>query len=172
MHKRVINFTDFDGNKRSEVYWFNITKSELTELELSESGSFATSLQRIVDSKDIRAMVREFKRIILLAYGVRDGDMFRKSEEISRDFQHTPAYDALFTELTNSEDAMVIFVQAVMPEDVQAEIQKANEQRTSLISATATPPLDPAFAEMQQVAAERVTRLTPPNPPAPSAPNS
>lgn len=35
MLEKVITYTDYDGNERKEKFYFNLTKAELTEMELS-----------------------------------------------------------------------------------------------------------------------------------------
>lgn len=51
-----------------------------------------------------------------LAYGVKseDGRRFMKSEEISRSFMESPAYEILFEELVTNDKAAADFVNAVM----------------------------------------------------------
>lgn len=49
-------------------------------------------------------------------YGVKseDGRRFMKSEEISRSFMESPAYEILFEELVTNDKAAADFVNAVM----------------------------------------------------------
>ena len=38
MLKKTIQFQDFNGNSRTEDFYFNLTQAEVTELELSVDG--------------------------------------------------------------------------------------------------------------------------------------
>ena len=40
MIKKVISYTDFDGNPRVEEFWFNLTKAEMMDLGLSKDGGY------------------------------------------------------------------------------------------------------------------------------------
>ena len=57
-----------------------------------------------------------FEDLITKAYGVKseDGRRFMKSEEISRSFMESPAYEVLFEELVTNDKAAADFVNAVM----------------------------------------------------------
>lgn len=117
MLKRKITYTDFDGNERSEDFYFNLTKAELTELQFSQEGGFQERLERIVAAKDQPAIIAEFKKLILLSYGEKsdDGRHFNKSKEISDRFSHTEAYSTLFMELATDADKAAEFVKSVLP---------------------------------------------------------
>lgn len=120
MLKRDIKYTDFDGNEVTETFYFNITKSEAVELEVGHKGGMEEFLKRIVQTQDHASMISEFKRIILLSYGVKseDGKRFIKSDEMREEFSQTAAFDALFIELASNEDAAATFIKGVLPADL------------------------------------------------------
>lgn len=117
MLKKTISYTDYDGNKREEDYWFNLSKAECMEMELSTNGGMENMIKKIISEKDNAKIVKVFKEIILKAYGVKspDGKFFRKSPEISADFASTEAYSELFMELSTNADAAAKFINAVLP---------------------------------------------------------
>ena len=117
MLKKTITYTDYDGNERTEEFRFNISEAELTEMELSTEGGFAEMLDRIVKAQDAPAIIREFKKLILMAYGVKspDGKRFIKSEQLSQEFSQTEAYSKLFMELATDAKAAADFVNGVIP---------------------------------------------------------
>lgn len=123
MLKKHVKYTDFDGLEIEEDLYFNFTKTELTEWELSEKGGLANKLKQIVDSKDIPAMASTFKEIVLKAYGQKsaDGKRFVKSEELSKEFEQTLAYDVLMQELLQNDGAAANFINAVIPQDIQGK---------------------------------------------------
>lgn len=124
MLKRDITYEDFDGQTVTETFYFNLTKTEIVELEVGYDGGLESTLRRIVNTKDTKALMKEFKRIVLMAYGVRseDGKRFVKSDELREQFTQTAAYDALFIELATNDDAAAKFIQGVVPRDLAAEI--------------------------------------------------
>ena len=116
MLKKVITYTDYDGNERKETFYFNLSKAEIAEMELSISGGLAQMLQRIVDEKDQPKLVAMFKDLILKSIGEKspDGKRFIKSKEISEAFSQTEAYSDLFMELATDADAAAAFVNGIL----------------------------------------------------------
>lgn len=131
MLKKTVTYEDWDGNTRKEDLYFNLTTSELMEMELTTAGGMEKKLQRIVDAQDRETIVKMFKEIILKAYGEKsdDGKRFMKSEEISRAFSETPAYDQIFIELITDEKAAEAFVNGLVSNEMRKRI--AEMKKTS-----------------------------------------
>ncbi len=70
-------------------------------------------------------MMKFFKSIIMNAYGEKspDGRRLMKSEELSKAFSETPAYDKLFQEIFMDNNGMVNFLTSIMPSDVAAKLR-------------------------------------------------
>jgi hypothetical protein len=126
MLKREIKYTDFDGNEVTDIFYFNVTKSEVVEVEVGHKQGMEEFLKNIVKTEDRQALVAEFKKIILLAYGEKssDGKRFIKSDQLREEFSQTAAYDALFIELATSEDAAADFIKGILPPDLRSETEK------------------------------------------------
>lgn len=127
MLKKTINYTDYNGVERTEDFYFNLSKAEIMEMEMSTSGGLAEMIQKIVQEKDAPAIIKVFKELILKAYGEKgpDGKHFVKSEKISTDFSQTEAYSQLFMELATDADAAAAFVNGIIPKDVQSSATPA-----------------------------------------------
>lgn len=121
MLKKTINYTDFNGVERKEDFYFNLTKAEIMEMEMTTVGGFAEMIQKVVDAQDTPSIVKIFKDIILKAYGEKspDGKRFIKSEELSDAFAQTEAYSVLFMELATNADEAAKFINGIVPADVQ-----------------------------------------------------
>lgn len=117
MLKKTITYEDYDGNKRTEDFYFNLSKAEIMEMELSVSGGMTQMLNRIVAEQDGERIIKTFKEIILKAYGEKspDGKRFIKSEELSTAFSQTEAFSQLFMELATDADAAAKFVNGIIP---------------------------------------------------------
>lgn len=127
MLKKTIKYIDYDGNERTEDKYFNLSKAECMEMELSTNGGMQAMIERIVSEKDNAKIVKVFKDLILKAYGEKsaDGKHFYKSDAISAEFAATEAYSELFMELATDADAAAKFISAVMPvsqEDADAAL--------------------------------------------------
>lgn len=140
MLKKTIKYTDFDGNERSDECYFNLSKSELTEMEMSENGGFDKYIEKIVETKDTKKIYQMFKEIVLMAYGEKsyDGKHFIKKKTVDgqvirlRDeFEQTGAFDELMMELLSDEKASADFINNVVPKELAENMAKqiANEKK-------------------------------------------
>lgn len=126
MIKKTITYTDYNGNKRTEDFWFNLNKAELAMMENSKLGGLQNYLTRIVNEQNNVKIVDMFQELILKSYGEKsdDGKYFRKSEELSTAFSQTEAYSELYMELATNSDAAAAFVNGIIPKDLAEETQK------------------------------------------------
>lgn len=117
MLKKTFTYTDFNGVERTEDHYFNLSKAELMEMELSTTGGLAEMINKIVAAQDAPAIVKIFKELVLKAYGQKsaDGRRFIKSKELSDEFSQTEAYSQLFMELATDADAAAAFVNGIVP---------------------------------------------------------
>lgn len=134
MLKKTIKYTDFDGVQREESVYFNLTKTELTEMELSATGGLTKMIEKIVETQDGGRILTVFKELILKAYGEKspDGRRFIKSKELSEAFSQTPMYDILFMELATDADKASEFIKAVIPSDIDMSGAEAPAQLTAI----------------------------------------
>ena len=149
MLKKMITYTDFNGNQRTDPFYFNLTKAELLEMEVGADGGLAELLKKIVETRDERGLVQEFKKFILLSIGEKsdDGTRFIKNDQIREAFTQTEAYSVLFMELAQDDGAAAVFIKGLMPADLQNEVtmeikqNELNAQTAAAVSGTSlTPP--------------------------------
>lgn len=124
MLKREIAYEDFDGNKRTEVFYFNISKPELIELEAEVQEGFSDWIRSVVAAEDNKTLIQQFKKVVLMAYGQRseDGQRFIKSDQLREEFSQTNAYNELFMELATDDKAAATFLIGVMPRDMRGQL--------------------------------------------------
>lgn len=117
MRKETITFTDYNGNQRTEDFFFNLSKAEVMEMELSTAGGLAEMINKVVATQDGPQIVKIFKDLVLRAYGEKsaDGRRFIKSEELRTAFAQTEAYSELFMKLATNADAAAEFVNGIVP---------------------------------------------------------
>lgn len=120
MYKKTITYVDYNGEERTEDFYFNISKAELFDLEFSGQGGFAEYAQRIVDAKDRPALVKAFKEILEMSYGEKDpsGRRFIKSPELTKAFMETEAYSNFYVELATDTELAAEFIKGVLPSDL------------------------------------------------------
>ena len=124
MIKETITYTDYNNVERTEDFYFNLTKAEIMEMEMSTKGGLAEMIQRIVAAQDQPAIIKIFKDLIIKAYGVKslDGKRFIKNEEVVNDFVQTEAYSQLFMKLATDADAAAKFVNGIVPADMAKQM--------------------------------------------------
>lgn len=117
MIKKTVTYIDYNGVERTEDFYFNLSKAEVAEMELSVEGGFSKMLEKLIASKDNVQIVNIFKEMVLKAYGEKspDGKRFIKSKELAEAFSQTEAYSEIFIELALNEEAAAAFVNGIMP---------------------------------------------------------
>ena len=124
MLKRDITYEDYNGEQVTETFYFNLTKSEIIELEVSYKGGLEGFIQAIIQAEDNKTLVAEFKKIVLLSYGEKtpDGKRFVKNDELREAFSQTAAYDSLFMELAMNDESAANFIKGIIPSDLSREV--------------------------------------------------
>ena len=117
MLAKRIKYTDYNNNEREETFYFNLSKAEIMEMELSTSGGLEQMYNKLIETQDGEAIIHEFKKLILKSYGEKssDGKRFVKSKELSEAFEQTEAYSMLFMELCTDAKAAADFVSGIAP---------------------------------------------------------
>ena len=126
MIKETITYTDYNGTERKEDFYFNLTKAEIMEMEMSTKGGLAEMIQRIVAAQDQPAIIKIFKDLIIKAYGVKsaDGKRFIKNDEVVEEFVQTEAFSQMFMKLATDPDAAAKFVNGIVPADMAKQLSE------------------------------------------------
>ena len=136
MYKKTVSYTDYNGNKREEDFFFNLNKAEIAEMELMTEGGMQAKLQRLMDANDNGGVLALFKDLILRSYGVKseDGRRFIKNAQVTEEFTQTEAFSELFMSLASSEEEATRFIQGILPVDLagsisQEQIEAQNQKK-------------------------------------------
>lgn len=125
MLKKTITYTDYLGNERTEEFFFNLTRTELTEWTLeAEAGDMEGLLKKLMKETDTRRIRDLFKDLILRSYGEvsPDGRRFIKNEgQLAKEFVESPAYDELFISLFTNNNELIAFINGIVPKNLNIE---------------------------------------------------
>lgn len=134
MLKKTMTYEDFDGNKRTEDFYFNLTKAECMEINFGVHGGITDMLKKMISERDTSRMIELIKEIILKAYGVKstDGKRFIKNAQIREEFSQTNAYSDLFMELAFDDKACVAFIEGIIP-NIPDEAKAETEEKIQKI---------------------------------------
>lgn len=162
MLKKTITYEDFNGETVSEEHFFHLSKAELIKMELSHKDGLSEAMKKIIAAEDGKAIIEEFEKIILGAYGRRsdDGRHFHKSQELRDEFKSSEAYSTLFMELVTQTDKAVEFINGVMPAGLVEEAKKvAAGEKPAL--ATVPEPETMTKVEFDELSTEKLRELAP-----------
>lgn len=114
---KTITYTDYNGTERTEPFYFNLTTTEVKKMDLTTTGGLVEHINKIIAAQDMPEIYRLFEEFIFKAYGVKsaDGKYLDKSEELSRAFSHTEAYNVLMEEITSDGKKAADFFNAIIP---------------------------------------------------------
>lgn len=123
---KTMTYKDFNGEERTEDFYFNLTEAELTEMSLSVNGGLDAYIKRIIAAQDTAELIKLFKELIQKAYGEKslDGKRFIKNPELLEAFMQTNAYSDFFMELAKDSKAASDFVNGIIPANLEEELKK------------------------------------------------
>jgi hypothetical protein len=130
-----MTYTDYNGVERTEDLYFNLTKAEVMEMEMSTKGGLAEMIQRIIAAQDQPAIIKIFKDLIIRSYGVKspDGKRFIKNQEVVDEFVQTEAFSDLFMELATNADKAAEFINGVVPADMAKQLEAETKKNTKKV---------------------------------------
>lgn len=129
MIKKTITFDDFNGDSRTESFYFNLTKAEIMEMEMGTQGGLTEMIQRIIETRNMPEIMKVFKELIIKSHGEKsaDGRQFVKNKEITDAFVQTEAYSEIFMELATDSDKASEFVNGIIPKNLEKDLDKAQK---------------------------------------------
>lgn len=129
MRKETITYVDFNGEERSEDFYFNMTAADIAMLEFRLEGGMDAYITKIINERDQEKIIDTFCKIIDLSYGVKglDGGFYKTAENLAK-FKASQAYSDLFMKLMDADYAAQ-FVNDIMPKDQP----KSNDRNVSAV---------------------------------------
>lgn len=139
MIKKEIKYENYEGEQKTMTAWFHISKSELAEFNLIFDGGLEAAVKKAQATNDGKLLLKFLKELVIMSYGKRseEDDFFDKGDDYQygKRFVTSPAYDSLFLELLNDENATALseFIMGMLPRDVarQTQQQLATQEATN-----------------------------------------
>lgn len=134
MYKITETYTDYDGNQRTEDFYFHLTKAEIMEFDFLQQGGMEKMIEKIISTQDRKSLIEIFKTLVIGAYGEKsmDGRRFMKNDEVKQSFIETEAYSQIFMRLATDAKAASEFINNIIPKDLQGELKKEQEKVVSI----------------------------------------
>lgn len=130
MYKKEVTYKDYNGVERTETFYFNLTQSELLELESSIPGGMANRMAEISAAKDMPEMMKFFKMLMRKTYGEKSPDgrrLIKKEGALFDEFVETPAYDIIIQDIFFG-DGMKDFITNIMPAEYADKIRPSLDE--------------------------------------------
>lgn len=117
MYKKTLTYTDYNGESRTEDFYFNLNKAEIIDMQLSINGGFDSYIKKISAEQDTSKLIKLFKDLILRSYGEKslDGKRFIKDMEKTIEFTQTEAFSDYYIMLATDANEAVAFIKGIFP---------------------------------------------------------
>jgi len=117
MRVEPITYTDYDGNVRTERFYFNISAAEIAKWEIATPGGLEQKFTIITERQDPKEILEAFDELLKKSYGKKsdDGRTFVKNDDLWNEFVATEAYSTLILKFFTDSDYAVKFFQQVFP---------------------------------------------------------
>lgn len=125
-------YTDYNGVEKTETFWFNLNKRELTGLVYGPAEGLDGVMEKIIHDGASGEAIDLFEEIVLKSYGKKMPDgRFAKVDENGRRyadfFKETAVYDDFIMDLLTNTKSLVAFFNGVVP----AEFNKQMAEQTA-----------------------------------------
>ena len=140
MLKKTIKYTDYNGVEREEDYFFNLSKAEIMEMQMTTNGGMTEMIAALIRSQNIPEITRIFKDIVLKSYGEKsvDGKRFIKVDDngvpLSRYFSQTEAFSTLYVELASDAGEAAKFINGIIPGDIEISEEEQKKMTEEIMN--------------------------------------
>lgn len=152
MYRKVITYTDFNGNPKTKPFYFNLTRPELMEMKRSPLEEMQAIIVRIrgmedpelelstVEKDEIQEKMGAILRdLVIQSYGIKSEDGERFSKRVGNrmygageDFVESMAYDSLYMEMISNPKNLIDFVKMIIPEEARNNLTNNPEYQNQM----------------------------------------
>lgn len=113
---KTVEYEDFNGDKRTDTLYFNLSEPEIARLEVKYPGGLEKYVENMNAEERPEEVMDLFETIIIMAYGKKseDGRYFHKPQEETNKFKESAAYNKIFVELMTDADKAAAFFNALV----------------------------------------------------------
>lgn len=133
--KRMIRYTDLDGNQQEAEYWFSLGKTDAIKMDFVHRKNPKAYLESIAKNQETRNLMEVWEELLMKSVARRENNYLVKNQDILNEFIGSGAYEQLFGELAESKDGGAEFFLSIMPEEVQKnaaqEVQLTQREHTT-----------------------------------------
>lgn len=134
MISKTIKYVDYNGVEKVGTYWFNMSRAELIELEMSGESSWYERIKQLISEQRVREAYVMIEKFIRDSYGVKTADGgFDKDPAHLKAFRNSEAYSVLISGFVEHPEEFADFINGIVASvqktvdavDIDKEIEKA-----------------------------------------------
>lgn len=125
MYVKKVTYTDYNGDERTETCMFNLSKAELSQMQMEQVGGLDARLAKMIEMHDAPSIMKTIKDLLHRSYGQKseDGRRFIKVDPatgvcLADEFEQTEAYSQIYMDLCTNAEMTAEFIANVVPKDV------------------------------------------------------
>lgn len=141
MLKQTFQYEDYNGDRVSEVFYFNLTKVELAENmwiknKVEKAADIVNGPEHVMGADEMTTILDVVKDLMRLSYGVKsdDGKRFIKNDQLWTEFTQSAAYDPFLFSLFETPEKANAFMLGIMPKDLAAAAEKMSQAKRQGLS--------------------------------------
>lgn len=148
MISKTIKYVDYNGVEKIGTYWFNMSRADLYDLEMSSEGGWYDRIKKLVSEQRTREAWLMIERFVKDSYGVKTEDGgFDKDPKYLKAFRNSEAYSVLISGFVEHPEEFADFVNGIVSSvkktvdaiDVDKEIEKATKNAATKVTPFVTP---------------------------------
>ena len=133
MISKTIKYVDYNGVEKTTTAWFNMSRADLFELEMSGEESWTDRVKKLIEEQNTREVVKLIVKFMEESYGVKTADGgFDKDPKHFKAFKQTDAYSELLWQFVEHPEQFADFINGIVASvkksvdaiDVDSEIDK------------------------------------------------
>lgn len=128
MLRKKVTYLDFNGNKQTDVLYFNLSEPEVIRLDVEFKGGLIEYVETLDPENDPQSVLTLFERVLGSSYGEKsaDGKHFEKNDEMRNKFFQSAAYNELFMIMIKDADFAATFFNGILSESLAARADREN----------------------------------------------
>lgn len=115
MISKTIKYVDYNGVEKIGTYWFNMSRADLMDLEVSDEEGWTNKVRKLIAEQRGREAYKIIEQFIKDSYGVRTPDGgFDKDPKYLKEFRNSEAYSELVWGFVEHPDEFAQFIEGIV----------------------------------------------------------